>query len=351
MGSHDVTKSSQVVYSIAVVGGGAAGMMAVNRAVLNNDQILFFPGDARTLKRSRARWVKQVDNVPGLLGVERAITDSNKVMLDWLQAHPLGKKNLHVRPQESIKSIRKIIVDHKNVFELTNNKDEIFLCTYAVLCTGMMDVQPVIGGSIRPILPFANKQLALYCLRCDGHLNWGKSLAVIGESNSAAWVAVMNFERYQLPKVYLLTNGKKPEYSQEIKELLAMYKIEIIEDAIKEIRGDAKEKKLDGVDFEGGATINCESLFVTMGVIVYNELAVSLGASVDERGFVTTQNTGETSINGLYVAGDLRANAKKQIYTAWDQAVDCLDHINQRLRSERRESKLQEFRSVKKGLD
>ncbi|MDH4467408.1 MAG: NAD(P)/FAD-dependent oxidoreductase [Bacteriovoracaceae bacterium] len=341
---------SSKIYEITVIGGGAAGMMSVNRAILNNDEVLFFPGDAKTQKRSRARWVKKVDNVPGLLGLERAITDSNKVMLDWLQANTLSEKKLHLKSQESIKSIRKIMMGDKNIFELTSFKDETFLSEYVVLCTGMMDVQPVINETIRPILPFANKQLALYCLRCDGHLNVGKTLAVMGETNSAAWVAVMNYERYQLPKVILLTHGKTPKYSQEILELLAMYKIEVHESPVKEILGDAKEKILKSVVLESGQTIACESLFVSMGVMVYNELAVALGASIDERGFVVTNNTGETTIDHLYVAGDLRANAKKQIYTAWDQAVDCLDHINQRLRSERREKNLREYRKNLAGL-
>ena len=35
---------NESVYPIAVIGGGAAGVMAVLRTVLNNDQCLFFPG-------------------------------------------------------------------------------------------------------------------------------------------------------------------------------------------------------------------------------------------------------------------------------------------------------------------
>jgi thioredoxin reductase (NADPH) len=328
------------IYSIAVIGAGAAGMMAVNRAVLNNDQVVWFTGDARDVKRSRARWVKQVDNIPGLLGLERAVTDSNKTMTEWLLNHPLGKKNLLIKQGESIVSIVKL----DNFFELTNQKGETLAAKYVVLCTGIMDVQPKFQDSIRPILPYANKQLALYCLRCDGHLNWGKDLAVIGHTNSAAWVAIMNKERYELERVYLLTNGETPIFSDEIKELFELYKIEVLTSMISEIKGDAKEKRLEGIVLSDGARVKCESLFVSLGIIPYNELAKNLGVHLDDRGLVLCGDAGQTNIAGLYVAGDLRSNAKKQIYTAWDQAVDALDHINQRLRAEARTLRLEAYR-------
>ena len=49
---------------------------------------------------------------------------------------------------------------------------------------------------------------------------------------------------------------------------------------------------------------------------------------------------GKTSIERLYVAGDLRANAKLQIYTAWEHAVDSADSINALIRREAREKLL-----------
>ena len=75
-------------------------------------------------------------------------------------------------------------------------------------------------------------------------------------------------------------------------------------------------------------------------MFVHNDLAKSLGADLDERGFVVTDKAGESSIKGLYVAGDLRANTKKQIYTSWDTAVDAADDINTKHRRATREKLL-----------
>jgi thioredoxin reductase (NADPH) len=52
--------------------------------------------------------------------------------------------------------------------------------------------------------------------------------------------------------------------------------------------------------------------------------------------FVKCDETGMSSIAGLYVAGDLRANTRKQIYTAWDNAVTAASSVNLQLRLARR---------------
>ena len=74
--------------------------------------------------------------------------------------------------------------------------------------------------------------------------------------------------------------------------------------------------------------------FVSLGMIVYNELAKEIGAELDERGFVKTNAKGETNIENFYAVGDIQADTKKQIYTSWDMAVDSLDDINAKIRRE-----------------
>ena len=78
--------------------------------------------------------------------------------------------------------------------------------------------------------------------------------------------------------------------------------------------------------------------FVSLGLIVYNELAKQLGAELDGRGFVIGNEGGLTSVPGLYVAGDLKANTRKQIYTAWDNAVSAATAINLIIRTKRRQN-------------
>jgi thioredoxin reductase (NADPH) len=79
-------------------------------------------------------------------------------------------------------------------------------------------------------------------------------------------------------------------------------------------------------------------------MIVYNDLAKQLEANLDARGFVIGDALGQTNVAGFFVAGDVMAGTKKQIYTAWDSAVNAADAINQKLRAESRQAQLSHFR-------
>ncbi len=319
------------IYDVAVIGGGSAGVMSAIRTVLNNDECLFFPGSPLHKKRSRAFWVTGVENMPAHLSFKKGIDEPNKISLEWLTNGPFAskfhwKKNL---------GVEKISQDSNGVFTLTDQKNQSYQARFVILATGVMDVQPVIGDSIEPIFDYANVQLADYCLRCDGHHVFGKKTAVIGHQSSAAWVAIMLHERYQPPSMAIFTNGETPQFDQDTLNLIEKYKIDIHQEKIQGIQGIAKEKVLKAFVC-AAELIEVEIVFIALGMIVYNNLAKMLGASLDQRGFVIGDTKGKTSIDGLYVAGDLKANTKKQIYTAWDTAVDSADEINQLIRRKKR---------------
>ncbi len=97
-------------------------------------------------------------------------------------------------------------------------------------------------------------------------------------------------------------------------------------------------------------SLHAEMTFVSLGMIVYNDLAKNLEATLDSRGFVVGDAQGQTNVSGFYVAGDVMAGTKKQIYTAWDSAVNAADAINQKLRSETRQIQLTHFRENVKNI-
>ncbi len=323
------------IYDVAVVGGGSAGVMATIRTLLNNDECILFPGTPIDKKRSRAFWVTGVENMPAHLNFKKGIEEPNKISLDWLTTSPFASK-FHWQKNRGIKKISK---DQNGLFTLVDNQDQKFLARFVILCTGVMDVQPEINGSIEPIFPYANMQLIDYCLRCDGHHVLDKKIAIFGHTTSAAWVGIMLYERYQCPSVTILTNGEEPLFDQESIDLMKRYNLKIDNSKVEKIIGDPKIKKMEAIQTTH-QLIEADYAFVALGMIVYNELALMLKADVDQRGFVLTDSKGKTSIEGLYVAGDLRANIKKQIYTAWDTAVDSADEINMLIRRKKRNEPL-----------
>ncbi|MCR9205710.1 MAG: NAD(P)/FAD-dependent oxidoreductase [Halobacteriovoraceae bacterium] len=336
----DKSDPKNKIHDLAIIGAGAAGIMAALRGVLNNDEVLLFGGTGKDKKRSRAQWVGKVENIPGFTIYEKGINDPNKETLKFIGESEFSENLTHLK-NVGIENIEKD--ESLNLFILSASDGEVYKAKYVVLATGVMDVQPKIEGTIKKIFPYANVQSVDYCIRCDGHHVKGKETAIIGDGESAAWIAILLHERYQPPHLTVITDGAKPEYSEKVKKLLEIYKIQVIEKGLDGVRGDEKTGKLEGFYFCDGTYQPIDFAFVSMGMLVYNQLAQGLKAEVDERGFVKTNEKGESNIPGLYIAGDLRANTKKQIYTAWDTAVDSVDDINNKLRSEKREEYLKQY--------
>jgi thioredoxin reductase (NADPH) len=197
----------QKVYPIAIIGAGAGGTMAVKRAVLNNHEVLLFAGAIPERRGSRGYWVRTVDNIPGLEKYERTILQLRNEALEDLVQGPLGHQLYII--EDSVQTIKK----EADFFSLTDGSGHTYYAKYVVMATGMMDEQPHIQGSIRPILDFANGQTVAYCALCDGHRAVGKQTVVIGHSESAASVALLLVDKYQPTSMTILTNGQTPDFT------------------------------------------------------------------------------------------------------------------------------------------
>jgi thioredoxin reductase (NADPH) len=332
-----MSTTSPQIHDIAVIGAGAAGVMAALRGVLNNDSVLLFTGNAKDKKRSRTMWVRKIENMPGYHQYARGIEDPNRDTIKWINESEF-KDNLTLLKNTSVTQIEK---KGDLSFEITDHKGDVHQVKQVILTTGVMDVQPQIEGAISTIYPYANAQTVDYCIRCDGHHVKDKETVIIGNGASAGWVAVLLVERYAPPNMTILTDGKEPDFDQDLQKLIDLYHIDVITNPIDGIKGDTKKGVLEGFLFCDGRIVPADFAFIALGMLIYNELATKVGADVDDRGFVLTDEKGESSIPGLFVAGDLRANAKKQVYTAWDHAVDSADTINNRLRRLKREKLLE----------
>lgn len=333
------------IYNIAIIGAGAAGMMAALRGVLNNDQVLLIGGAPKDKKRSRAQWVRKVDNIPGFMNYKRGVLDPNNETLAFIRDSDFRENLTHIKNKSVVDIQKKDEIFTLSLNEETPEGEKNFKARFVILATGVMDIQPEIEGSIKTIFPYANVQSVDYCVRCDGHHVHGKETAIIGSDESAAWVAIILHERYAPPHLTILTDGKKPQYSDQVRQLLELYRIEVNTKGIDGVKGNEKEGILEGFFFCDGTIHPADFAFVSMGMMVYNDLATKLGTDTDKRGFVVTNQKGESSIPGLYVAGDLRANTKKQIYTAYDTAVDAADDINFKLRVLKRNQRLEKVLS------
>ncbi len=327
---------TQEIYDMAVIGAGGAGTMAYLRGVLNNNRVALFTGDADSKRKGRATWVLEVDNMPGMHGIKRPITKTSSETLKWLKdQETLGERGTVFKSK--VTSIKRD-GDHFVLEHESRKGSETLLARHVVLATGIMDVQPGIGGSIEPILPFANRGEAIYCVRCDGHQTMGHTVSIIGRSDTAIHIASMLMDRYGHESFPVLTNGPGATFSEEAAAVAKLYGIEIHEQPIQQVLGD-DDSGLQGFQLVGGARIESTRTIIALGIIAYNQLLTSLGGEVDGQGKAIVNESFESSVPDLFVVGDLVAGKKMQIYTAWDEAVDAADQIDRRVRARKREAR------------
>ena len=102
--------------------------------------------------------------MPDYHNYKKGIEEPNKKTMEWLSQCPL-KDNLIVKENTGIDKLEKL---PSGEFKITDNEGNSHLARFVILCTGVMDVQPLIAGEISSILPYANFQIVDYCIRCDG---------------------------------------------------------------------------------------------------------------------------------------------------------------------------------------
>ncbi len=325
------------VADVAVIGGGSAGTMAYLRAVLNHNDTVWFLGDAKNRKQSRGTWVFKVDNIPGMHGDAKPIAGAASTTRKWVEAHPhLKEKSTAVRAK--VTGIERM---EDGVFRLVakaKKKEEVFFARHVILATGVMDLQPVIDGSIEPVFPYANRGDLIYCVRCDGHHVLGHRVAVIGPASTAMSIANLMHERYGVHDVAVLTHGAEQGDLGRTGVLGARYGAKVHTSPIAALEGKPKGDGLTGFVLEDGTRIAAEKAIVALGTIVYNDLAKQLGAQLADDGRVVVDQHNETTVPGLFAVGDLVAGKKMQIYTGWDEAVDAADAIDRRVRRHKREA-------------
>lgn len=158
-----------------------------------------------------------------------------------------------------------------------------------------------------------------YCATCDGNFFRGKTVAVIGGSDSAAKAALYLSDLCK--KVYISYRQERLRPEPIILERVeAKENIEIIYNTKPiEIIGDTKvtglklessiEKKLDK------DLIEVDGVFIEVGSTPATEILEELGAEL-ENNYIKVDKEGKTSIEGLYAAGDGTNNPFKQVITA-----------------------------------
>ena len=172
------------------------------------------------------------------------------------------------------------------------------------------------------------------CATCDGPFFRGKRVVVIGGGDTAVEEAL--FLTKFASEVNVIHRRDTLRASKIMqKRALANPKIKFVwNSVIEEIAGDQKVEgvKVRNVKTGAASIIPSDGVFVAIGFqpntkIFENQIAL------DEKGYSITRNGTETSVSGIFVAGDVRDHKYRQAVTAAGEgckaALDALAYLEE----------------------
>lgn len=156
-----------------------------------------------------------------------------------------------------------------------------------------------------------------YCAVCDGAFYKDKIVAVVGGGNSAIEEA-MYLTKFA-KKVYVIHRRDKLRADKILQEkAFKNQKIEFIWDSIVlEIQGESTVKSvvLKNLQTDKISELKIDGIFPYIGISPNTEL-FSGQLNQDKYGFIITDTTMATSVDGVYAIGDVRNTPLRQVVTA-----------------------------------
>ncbi len=179
---------------------------------------------------------------------------------------------------------------------------------------------------------YRNKGVA-YCPHCDGPLFKGKRVAVVGGGNSGVEAAIDLAGI--VSEVTLLEYDSKLRADAVLqKKLYSLPNVKVITSALtSEVKGDGQ--KVTGLVYKDRNSdefvpVELEGIFVQIGLLPNSEWLKG-SVELSDRGEIIVDARGETSLPGIFAAGDVTTVPYKQIVIAMGEgskaSLSAFDHL------------------------
>jgi thioredoxin reductase (NADPH) len=271
-----------------IIGGGPAGLTAANYLGRFRRRVLVVDGGW-----SRAEWISRSHN---LAGFPEGI------------AGPVFLEHMREQARRYGAPLRKGYVSglrrtDNGLFTAELESGEAVTAMTVILATGVVENKP----PVQHLADAVNRGLIRTCPICDGYESTGKRIGVLGNSGHAASEAL--FLRTYTANLSLLMVSVRHVGSGSVK----------LEDSgVSALCGD------------NGETHSFDIIYTAFGTTSQAALAKSLGARMDANNRLYVGVHQETSVNGLYAAGDL-VRGLNQISVANGEAAIAATAVHNRL--------------------
>ena len=282
-------------FDTVILGGGPAGLAAgiyasrgaVSTAIVD---INMFGGQPSNYL--------ELENYPGFATV------GGYDLMEKFEEHA-DKFGVQKFPMQEIQS-----VDLKNKIIISN--EAVFRAKTIIIATGAQPMKLGVPGEKE----FVGRGVS-YCAVCDGAFYKDKVVAVVGGGNAAVEEA-MYLTKFA-SKVYLIHRRNELRADRIVQErAFKNEKLEFIWDTVvEEINGDELVNSVTVKNVKTGdiSKLNINGIFPYIGMTPNVEL-FNGQIEQDARGFIVTNETMQTTCEGVFAIGDVRTTPLRQVITA-----------------------------------
>lgn len=285
------------MYDIIIIGAGAAGMTSALYALRNGKKVLVLEGESLGGQIATS---PRLENFPSIKEISgEAFADNLYEQIDALGAE--------VEIERAVRIEKKAEGDFLVHTEYGQYEGRSVIIAAGVKHKHLKtkhDREDLVGKGV------------YYCAVCDGPFYKGQEVALVGDANTALQYALL-LSGY-CKKVYMYTLFDKFFGDANlVKAVRAKKNIEVRPDtSVVDFIGDDELKAIEYTDKDGNlCRQEIPAVFVAIGQVPDNGAFANV-ADLDEAGYIVADENCKTRTPGVFVAGDCRTKAVRQVSTA-----------------------------------
>lgn len=282
-------------FDYVIIGAGPAGLASAQYAARSGLKVIVLDAAGAG---GQVMQITELENYPGVFP---AVNGTDFMLNMQKQAESFGAKVVQVQVSS---------IDKQQDNFVIKTRDVEYHSPYLCIATGAVHRNLGVPGEKE----FTGRGVS-YCAVCDGPFFRNKRIVVIGGGDSACSEAIYlstissdvtiihrrdSFRAQKAVKDKMLFCGVKPVYDTVVKSINGSMKVEGL--------------TLENVKTGEITELPCDAVFIFTGMIPQTALVEMLPK--DEAGYIKTNEEMETSIPGLFAAGDVRSKSFRQIVTA-----------------------------------
>ncbi|RYD57957.1 MAG: NAD(P)/FAD-dependent oxidoreductase [Sphingobacteriales bacterium] len=267
------------IWDVVIVGGGPAGCSAAIVLARSNRRVIII--DEGHQRNIRSHGMRNYLTRDGIIPPEY-LNHAHKE----LEGYGIELVNSRVTQAQKLAD---------KGFKLTDKDNNTYLCRRVLLATGVSDNVPDIPGFYE-----GWGTSVFHCPFCDGWECKDKTIGLYANKINGYGMTLLL--RQLSCNIILFTDGAKYLRPKQ-KVHLESCKIDVVSKKLERLVYD-DSNHMTHVALQNGEQIPCDVMFVNHGHKVNDELLKQLGCNCTKKGAALTNRKQQTSISGVYVAGD-----------------------------------------------